>query len=1111
MPEAVASLVRTATGRAVSARTDHEGRFTFSLLSPGVYKLVVNATPGLIGGATVEVKVAENVRIELRLQVRAAVTTEVSAENWLQLDTSALGHVMSEHMVSNLPLVTRNFTQIVGLSPGVTTGVFNAGELGLGGTALSQTGASTDGLYVHGARSYENNWQLDGISTSDVQGSGSSSGGIPIPNPDTIQEFKAQTALFDAGFGRYGGANISVITKSGTNAYHGTIFEFLRNDFLNANDFFLKRTNQRQPELKQNQFGFAVGGPVRKDKVLFFGSYQGTRQINGFAAGQPRIACTAALSSPPLTDDRSPAALGHIFGGMSGVQGGTVIKPDGSNINPISLDLLNFRLSDGNFLISTPQSVDLSKPFATQGFSSFSSPCSFSQDQFATNADMQVSQKSKVEMRSFVANDSQIVSFPGNFFNPTANTRGFANPSGTGYRVFSLSHTYSASDRALNQARIGYVRTSSKVVSAAPFKWSDIGVAEGEMNNNNGAPNLAILGSVRMASAFPRHFVQESFVAADDFSFARGAHFLRAGASLTRLHDNFGAVGDGSFVEFLSWPDFLLGLSSTGNGTGTFSNVFASIDDFGLFDRAYRVWEASSFIQDSYRLRKSFTLDLGLRYERLGQFADSLGRNSSFDFAKADPNPPQSGSVAGYLVASNFSGTPPAGVGRTKNEFGNYGVGQNTIAPRLGFAWKFLPQSKTWVLHSGYGAYYSRTTGQAFFQSANGAPYTILRFNIGSTNQGATFQTPFTQPFPTPASFPVFPPHSDGTNTTVYTVAPSFRPALVHQFALNVQGELDHGWVMEAGYVGTRGLRLQRVRSLNQALPASLDQPIRGARDNTVANIPSRVRLPGIPADSLDEVESEGSSWYNGLEASMSKEAGHGFKFLAGYTLSKVLDTDGADINGTSAGIALTLGNQNSPPQRWGRASFNRTHRFVLSAIWSSPRPARGIERALLGGWSISAIAVIQSGSALTIANTNPTNVFGISEDRAQLSGKCSKGQLVTDGSMESKLKMYFNRDCFVAPLIIGADGVGTAFGNSRTGIVDGPHQANLDIAISRIQALNWPKEKSTIQFRTEFFNALNHPQFGNPDSNFASPTFGLISSTVVSPRVGQLAVKLAF
>jgi hypothetical protein len=241
-------------------------------------------------------------------------------------------------------------------------------------------------------------------------------------------------------------------------------------------------------------------------------------------------------------------------------------------------------------------------------------------------------------------------------------------------------------------------------------------------------------------------------------------------------------------------------------------------------------------------------------------------------------------------------------------------------------------------------------------------------------------------------------------------------------------------------------------------------------------------------------MESEGSSWYNGLEASVTKGLSHGVQFLASYTFSKTLDTDGSDINSTSSGNALTLGDQNSPRQRWGRASFDRTHRFVFSTTWTLPNPSHGLRRVVLGNWFLAS-----------------TNVFGINEDRAQLSATCSKSQLVKRGSVESKLNNYFNASCFEGPPIVGSDGIATAFGNSATGIVDGPGQANLDFTLSKTVVLRWPVENSSLQFRAEFFNALNHPQFGNPDANFSSPTFGVISSTAVNARVGQLAMKFMF
>jgi hypothetical protein len=614
-----------------------------------------------------------------------------------------------------------------------------------------------------------------------------------------------------------------------------------------------------------------------------------------------------------------------------------------------------------------------------------------------------------------------------------------------------------------------------------------------------------------MASGFPRTITQNSFVVGDVLSFVRGSQMLRLGGSLTRYQDNINLVGLGSFLHFLSWPDFLLGLNASANGSA-FSNVFSSFDVFGLTEREYRALEGSGFAQYDYKISKSLTINVGLRYEHLGQFGDKLGRNSSFDFSKADPNPPSAGSLAGYLVASNFSGILPPGVTRVGNTFGNYAEGQNTIAPRLGFAWQIL-QRKTpvVVLRAGYGTYYSRTTGQAFYQNVFGAPFAQFRLNAGGANTNATFEEPFPQPFPTPDSFPLFLAYSPTTTTTIYSVAPNFRPAMIQQYSLNLQTQLHEGWLLEVGYIGTRGTHLVRQRSLNQALSTSLSNPMRGVTSNTVANIPLRVPILGIPPDSLQEMESEGSSWYNGLEASVTKRLSHGLQFLASYTFSKTLDTDGADINSTSSGNALTLGNQNSPGQRWGRASFDRTHRFVFSETWTLPNPTGGLQRALLGGWELAAVVTLQSGSALTISDTNANNVFGISEDRAELTGKCAKSQFMTAGPLGSKLDNYFNTSCFTIPPVIGADGIGTAFGNSGTGIVDGPGQANLDLSFSKTIAIKWPIERSTLQFRSEFFNAFNHPQFANPDSNFASPTFGVISSTAVNPRVVQLALRFAF
>lgn len=1107
-------LTNQQTSEEQSVVTDEQGRFAFQFLPPGTYELHASkARFQKLNGLTISIPVTETVRIELHLRLAImAQSVNVSSDLLMvQTDSSALGRTVGTTTVTGLPLVTRNYTQIAVLSPGVGAGVFNAGELGSGGMPLSQISGSSDGIFVHGARSYDNNYQLDGLSVNDVQGSGNSSGGIPIPNPDTIAEFKVQTGLYDAAYGRFGGANISVVTKSGGNEFHGTVFEFFRNNLLNANDLFLNAAGQPRADLKQNQFGFTVGGPILKDRLFFFGSYQGTRQVNGLAAGQARIACTATVITPPLTNDRSPAALGSMFAGKSGALGGLAVNADGSNINPVALALLNFKLPDNQFLIPTPQKIDPLAPFASQGSSLFSEPCQFDEDQFSVNADYLISTKSKLAARFFFANDSETVTFPGNGLNPAGNIPGFPSPFSSGYRVFSLAHTYSFSNTRLNQAQFGYIRTTGDTTARAPFTWSSVGVSATQMNDMNTLPSLSILGSISMASGYPRAFEQNSFVFDDVFSMISGVHSIRLGGSVTRVQDNINIVGLGSYLLFLSWPDFLLGLDAQNNGSGTFSNVYGAADDFGLMQRQYRAWEGSLFAQDDIRVHKSLTLNLGLRYERLGQFGDNLGRNSSFDMNKIDLNPPSSGSLAGYLVGSNFPAAVPPTVTETGNAAGNYEKGQNTFSPRIGFSWQFLPQFNRVVLRGGYGIYYSQPTGQAFFQSVFGEPFSDLQIVLGPANSGATFQTPFPEPFPTPGSFPLFSPYGPGTSTTIYAVSPYFRPAMIQQYSLNLQWELPEGWLWEVGYVGTRGTRLLRARSANQALNATPESPVRGLTSDTVANISLRAPILGVAPDSMNVVESEGSSSYNGLEISLTKRFSRGFQFLASYTFSKTLDTDGANINSISAGNTITLGDQNSPQQRWGRASTDRTHRFVLSGTWNLPHPSHGIESAVFGGWALSGVAIIQSGSAMTVALTNATNVFGISEDRAQLTGTCSKNQLLTGGPIGTHLNNYFNKSCFSTPPIIGADGIGTAFGDSSTGLVEGPGQVNVDLSVSKVAALHWPREGSNLEFRVEFFNALNHPQFANPDSNFSSSTFGVITSTAVNARVGQLGIKFSF
>jgi hypothetical protein len=1104
--EAEVTAVQIATGSSTKATTSADGAFRIPLLMPGAYRIAVRKQGFKEGVRTdVRVVVAETVTVTLKLEVgEISQRVEVNAgTEMVQTEMSALGRDVGRQSVENLPLVTRNYTQIIALSPGITQSVTNATELGRGIGGLASTAG---GVFVHGLRSYDNNFQIDGTDINDVSTSSSrSTAGLPIPSPDAIQEFKVQTGQYDASFGRNAGANVNLITKSGSNDFHGDLFEFFRNDVLNANDFFFNQAGQPRPSIKQNQFGGTLGGPILKDKLFFFTSYQGTRQVNGLGSGVAK--CSASVFSPPLTNDRSAAAIGALFAGQSGANGGTSVLQDGSNVNPIALQLLQMKLADGSYLLPTPQITDTSRPFDLQGFSAFSQSCTFNEDQFNVNMDALQSQRSRFAGRFFFADSKQDATIPSSTFGD-GNVPGFPRLSSNGFRTFTLAHTFIFNSSLVNEARFGFNRAAAKNAQKSPFTFSQIGVTVPPSNND--LPNITINGSYDFGGKFPITFGENTISFQDSLSYIRGHHSLRFGGGLTRYQDNISNFRFNSWLFFLSFPDFLLGLDGAQNGS-SFSNVFGSFYFAGLGDRAERAWDGFGYAQDDFKVARRLTLNLGVRFDHIGHLADIHGRNSSFDPSKADATPPLSGSFAGYVVSSNTPGSIPDGVIRVPNEFGNNGEGQNNIAPRIGFSWQMMPHSTRFVLRGGYGVYYARPAGQPALQNQGTPPFANPSILFATTD--ATFANPFPQGFPADSDFPMFPAYSPATQLSLSAPALNYRPPVAQQYSLNIQAQLTPSLLLEVGYFGMHGTHQVRTRSVNQANLASPSNPIRGETTNTLANVGMRVPIQGWAPDGIVMIESSGDTKYNGLETTLTKRMSKGLLFLASYTWSKTLDTDGANVVSTAASGGLTLGNQNDPRQRYGPSSFDRTHRLVFSYLYDFPQPKlqTSFLEGLLQGWSTSGVVVLQTGQALTITYSNGANVYGISEDRAQLATGCQKSGLVTSGSVQSKLTNYFNAACFTTPPIVGDDGIATTFGDSGVGIVRGPAQTNFDLSIIKRTRIRRLGEGTNLEFRSEFFNAFNTPQFSNPNTSYNSSTFGVITSTSVNPRIIQLALKLNF
>ena len=1082
------------------------GAFLFPLLTPGSYTLKASkAGFKELVRTGVLVTVTETVRANLQLQIgNVSETITVTGEGeLLKTEDSALGEVTNARAVLSLPLASRNYTQIIGLSPGVSSEVTNATALGRG---TGSDAAGPNGFSAHGASTNDNNYQVNGVEVNDLMGSGSLSGGVAVPNPDSIQEFKVQTGQYDASYGRNAGANVDLVTKSGGNQVHGSLFEFFRNEDLNANEYFRNKNGDPRGVFKQNQFGGSLGGHIVKDKLFYFGSYQGTRQRNGIAAGL----CASTVNSPPFTNDRSAAALGAMFSGLPGSTG--TIAADGSNISPQALALLNLKLPNGNFVIPTPQTVTPPpvlnlETFSTAGQSAFSQSCPFTENQFLVDVDYLQSAKSSLSGSFLFSNTltTQTLAFNGNI-------AGSAVPGAPGttinqYRVFSLIHRYSFSSNLINQASLGFHRLVGDLSQTVPFKFSDIGVTVPAFEDS--FPNIGVSSSFQIGgNGQGLNLAQNAYNFSDAISWTRGRHSLHFGGGIERSQVNQTGFHFIAGVQFPDYDQFLLGTAS-----------FA-LDLPGLFDRYYRTWDGNLYAQDNIKITSKFTVNLGLRYERLGDLGDTLGRNSSFNPLLADHT--GEGSQAGYVVASNFSGGAlPPGVIRSPNQAATNGLGQNTWGPRIGFSWQ-MPGSDRVVLRGGYGIFYSRTTAQPIFQELTSPPFGQIRIlQVG---------IPFANPFPPAPVLPSFPTYSLATCAFAFdpgcvsfaNVSVNVKPPAIQQYSLETQVALAHNFALEIGYQGARGTKLLEARSFNQALPASVSNPVNGATDNTFFNVTQRSPVPGISTSVLQE-GSSGASWYNGLAVSLNKRISKGLQFLASYTWSSSLSTSQGFSTGTQMG-GVDTGDQNHPRARYGWDNFDRPQRFILSWVYQFPAfDHRSFAmRKVLGGWSVAGVTTIQSGQRLTVTATNAQNVFGTLSDRAPASSASGCGtHFVNSGTVQSKLTNYINASCFDLSnyTVIGDDGIGTDFGNSGIGEVTGPDQNNWDLSLQKATALS---ERVQLQFRSDFFNAFNHPQFANPDLNLGEVAlqlgivapnagFGTITTTSTNPRVLQFSLRLVF
>jgi outer membrane receptor protein involved in Fe transport len=692
-------LTSLVTAQEREATTNDSGDFVFTLLPAGAYKLEVTAS-GFRTVVVDEVKINVTQTTTLPVRLDAATVSgmvTINAESPLvQQETSQVGRTIEEQTIRQLPLPTRNFQQLLTLSPGTSSSVANNTELGRGDAIIS----------VNGQRTTSNNVRINGIDANSI--GTNSTPNIAVPATDTLQEFIVQTSLYDASQGRNAGGNVEAITKSGANAFHGNAYYFLRNDALNANDFFLNATGRERPVLKRHQFGGTLGGPIVKDHLFFFGSYQGTRERNGASLNNSLM----SPSIPPglRNNNRTAAGLSAAF------------NVPVAAINPVILSVLNARLPNGQFLIP-------SSSVRPNGLTPLSRLSRFTENQFNANFDWRLNDKHTISSKNFFASNP---TFQANY-NFAGLGNGVTQVPGTGgsldiiQDLNAITDTYVFSPNVVNQARFGFSRLRVTSVPEEPFSAADFGINSPLRNLFPGMPTLTVTGLFTTGSS---PFADQSsrinaFTYGDTLSIVAGNHRLRLGGEYRRSQVNFyfNAFSRGQMI-FSSFPAFL-----AGNGV--------SIIGSGVFDRALRVNDWSGFVQDDWKVNSRLTLNLGLRYDFYGYPVDTRGRLVNFlpDQFRQGTTAAPAGSPNGFVQAGNgtLTGVPTVADTLVPND-------KNNFAPRVGFAYR-LNNSGTLVARGGYGIYYDRfSTRYANTQLLN---YPYLALAVGLPGVLRTMSDPF--------------------------------------------------------------------------------------------------------------------------------------------------------------------------------------------------------------------------------------------------------------------------------------------------------------------------------------------------------------------------------
>lgn len=1048
VPEAAVTVQNTGTGLVKRQSTGADGAFLFPNLPIGSYRLTVEKsgfTTYVQDGITLTVNQAASEIVKLRV---GAVAQEVNVQGNAPLVTTSsatVGQLVDRRNIADLPLNGRDAQSLVFLGAGTTDVSGHYCGAGCeGGTYPGEQYAKVNGTTSNGV-----NYQLDGTDNNDTYVNAN----LPFPNPDAVQEFNVQTSNMSAAFGNAVGGVVNVVSKSGSNEVHGDAFEFLRNGVLNARNFFAPT----QDTLKRNQFGGSIGGPIKKDKLFYFGTYQGTRTLQA-----PQGNITFVPTQAERGGDFSDLLPGiQLVNPVTGAAFPNNQIPSG-DLNPVAQFILK--------TVPLPNGPGRQLTFA-------GAETVQDDDQFLIKIDYNRG-KHQLSGRYFFSNYSEPA------FIPKVNILQ-ANSNGNVVRVqtVSVNDIYNVSPSLMFNTWFGWNQQNGGSLSGAPYSPADAGVKIATTTPSE--LSVSINGGFGIGTNHYGAFNRGDQTVREVVTLMRGAHELQFGGEALRVRapmaNEFEQNGEFFFTNNLSGDnlaDFVLGQVSTFIQAGGLYLNFTGIN-----------W--STFVQDDWRATPRLTLSAGLRWDPFIPYQDSEGRVGCFvpgAHSQRYPNSP-----AGLIFGGSHHdpGCPSASFYSNLANF----------APRLGFAYRVTADGKTSV--RGGAGYYYQPPNTVAFQDVVGIPpfapiinLTDVNFSdpYGSAGVANPFPAEFGPKVPGPnATFP-----ANISFTQIFTR--DFRLPQILTWNLTLERQLAGSWLVRASYAGNKGTRLfgtndqeTGLQALNPAIFIPGNGP-NGQPLSTEANTQQRRLYPSFGF--VNAITSSINSNYHSLQLTSEKRLSHGLSLLANYTWSKGLN------NFAPIGAYNSNTNPFNRHFDYGPSDDDLTNVFKLSGVYQLPRSSlAGIGGRLVNGWTVSSILTWRSGFPFSIFSGSDNSFSSVGEDRADLVGaNVHAAQLSSSRSHAQLIQEWFNTAAF-APNAIGT------FGNTGKNILRAPGFFDTDLALLKDTRIT---ERTSVQFRAEFFNAFNHVNFGGPDNIFTDGSFGQILSAS-DPRILQFALKFIF